>query len=314
LRHKTGSFDQVTRGRDAFLGRLYKEGARRWFLLLAAAAFLVWLSVFAGHVRRPGGVKRSWAVVTSRLLAVAGGVIALRLLMLPYEERVPVLLLSLPRLKGDFESNRRRLLGLYRRGYQPVPLFDVVMLIRERRYVPKKCLGLVLEVSSVQELADTLNLVRDLKPTFLLPWTAFDACDVKSPLMVLPEDVGLGIVIGGRTGTGPTDSTHLKQCLVSVAERSLEVVGRKVEYLLIETPLPSDSRGVLKASGYTSVLDGKGYNRYGDEGHLIRVIDVTDLMAAGMRVHPVLSAYLSLYKGAYLAWPVVAVDRMIRHG
>jgi hypothetical protein len=63
------------------MGRLYRQGAYRWLLLVAGAALLSWLWVFAGQVREAGGVKRPWAVLVSRLLVVTGGIFVARLLL-----------------------------------------------------------------------------------------------------------------------------------------------------------------------------------------------------------------------------------------
>ena len=153
---------------------LYAQAGKRWLIFLAALAALIWLGLFAGTVRNPGGVKRQWAVVASRAMAAVGGVIVARLLLFSYEERVPVF-----HVKADMVS--REVLAawierLRRREDRVVPLSDVMAFMAERRYVPKGAIGLVLEAGTVEEARALASIAGGLEVTILPPGAGSPEC------------------------------------------------------------------------------------------------------------------------------------------
>ncbi len=316
------------------MGSLYRQGAYRWLLLVAAAALLCWLWVFAGQVRRAGAVKRPWAVLASRLLVVTGGIFVARLLLFSHEERIPVLFLR----SGDAGENEiaqqlRLISRLGRAGYEDVPIGDIVMFIRERRYVPKRAFGLVVEVSTRERLPALVGCAEGMNLTALVPSSALEdrhggrgfagdssgiAPSAPAGSNTLTEEPGSA---GARPEAGPSlpDSVSLgvilraekdpQRALQQAAVLSLHLFGKKPNYAMIrDCPHPEVSR-LLKASGYTSLFDGKGYNRFGDHGYEVRLLDVTGLVRAKLAVLGLLLS-IAMFKGTYLGWPLAAIGRL----
>jgi hypothetical protein len=279
-------------------------------LLLAALALLCWLAIFAGEVRQEGAVKQQWAVLTSRLLALAGGFVLVRLFLFAYEERVPVILLDLGRLPhdtDDIETYLRYIRDLCRGGYETIPLSDVVMFIRERRYVPKKCFALVVEVSSLEQLGSVLGSTEDLNPTYLLPSGILDECVEDASAFKLSQDVGLGITFEEAQGGLPREIADLERTLRSFAEESSRLLGRRPEYARVAISPSVDAQALVSTAGYECLFDGKGYNRFGDESYLVRVMDVSALIMQRVAVRARVATYLALFRGKYIHWPVEAV-------
>jgi hypothetical protein len=299
---------EADRRANTLLSCLYRQGAYRWLGLIAAVAVLSWLWLVAGQVRQEGRAKRQWAVLASRLLVLAGGVIAAKLLLISHEERIPVLYLKVSGADatGRDTAEKLRLVGtLQRRGYEDVPLSDIVMSIRENRYVPKRGMGLVVEVPSLAAIGGLVDLMDGLNATLVLPLDALRSED-KHPadgLKKIPSSVRLAPLLK----PGQDADRGLKEA----AGLILNLTGRSPECVLMPTEGDSDVRRILKANGYECVLDGKGFNRFGDDPYMIRLFDVTTL--AGARAAALgLLLYISLFRGTYVVWPLTAIAHLLK--
>jgi hypothetical protein len=278
---------------------LYRQASIRWAGLAVTLVLLSLLWMLAGRVRAPGAIKRSWAVTASRALVVAGAFLTARLLLVSGEERVPVLYLP---PTGDPSHVSRCLTlaaALRSKGYEDIPMIDVVRFIREGRYVPSKCFALVATVDSPESLGPALADRGGLKVTVLMPPEAFGP-RVGKMIGALPEDVTLATTTEG----GPEAAAGLRR----LADRSEELLGRRCEYAMLTGGVGSGSREVLKASGYVSLLGNGGYNRFGDESHLVSLIDMSRILTGrhGIRA---LRLWIALYKGGYGVWPALAIGR-----
>lgn len=188
---------------EAFPAQLYRQAWRRWLILAGALAVLLCLGIFAGHVRNPDAVKRQWAVLVSRILAGAGGFVLVRLLLVSYEERVPVLFFDLRSAKGAVGMVERigdAVRDLKDRGYEVVPLGDVVEFVREQRYVPRKCVGLVIETTGIEDLVEIAAALPGFDMTVLLPLRAGEDDTALSRISGLPSGVSLGLSLVGSGG------------------------------------------------------------------------------------------------------------------
>jgi hypothetical protein len=294
---------------------LFKQGAYRWAGIAVGVAVLAWLWFFAGHVRQPGGVKREWAVTVSRLLIAAGGILLVRLMLASYEERVPVFhIRSGDSGEGEFGLIVSALINLTHRGYQCVPLGDVVLFVRDNRYVPKKCFALVIEVQSVEQLKKAIGSAQQLTPTILVTADMLEDSGNQADMPALPEDAALGVSLRQLGDQDPIDREELQQRLRALSDRAAGTLGRRLEFARIEAPDDADLRGLLKSVGYTSFLDGQGYNRFGDEPHMIRLMNISGLGASEARIRRSILVNLRLFKGSYLSWPVAALGRLRSHG
>jgi hypothetical protein len=74
-----------------------------------------------------------------------------------------------------------------------------------------------------------------------------------------------------------------------------------------------DLRGLLKQTSYTCFLDGSGFNRFGDEPHVLRLLDATGAVT-GNRDGRRLAMYMGLFKGHYYLWPAAAAMRLAGKG
>jgi hypothetical protein len=284
---------------DSIGRHLYRQGALRWAGLAVAIILLALLWMLAGRVRQPGAVKRSWAVLASRGLAVAGAFFTARLLLFTGEERIPVLLLA-PRDEQEIEAQLGVTAALADAGHEAIPMMDVVRFIRERRYVPRRSFALAVVLRSIEEVGPVVAAAGNLSLTVILPAEAFRSTgDLCSP--DLPAHVAVG-----TTAEGASDPAR---ALRALADASENLLGRRCEYALELAPLSTDLRALVKDAGYVSLLDGRGYNRFGDEAHLIRVMDVSSLVGSRCAV-ALLKAWISLYKGTYIVWPAIAVGRL----
>jgi hypothetical protein len=296
------------------LRQLYREAARRWIILGIAMGFLVWLGIFAGRVRDPQAVKRAWAVMVSRVLAVAGGVLVARLLMVSDDERVPVLLFDLRSAEDPgrvMQVMRDTVHRFKARGYEVVPLGDVVEFVRDRRYVPKKCIGLVVEAAVMPQLAEAGEALRGIEFTGLLPPAALEGCPGAPDRTGIPAGATLGLSLVGETNPG--DSAGLLGVLERQRARSVEVTGCEPRYVRIEPSGDAGLRGLLKATSYTCFLNGGGFNRFGDQADMLRLLDTT-AMTDSARAGSALSVYVGLFRGRYYLWPVAAFLRLAGAG
>jgi hypothetical protein len=117
----------------------------------------------------------------------------------------------------------------------------------------------------------------------------------------LPEHVALGTTVEGVPEPA--------QVLRDLADRSEKLLGKRCEFALVERGVSADLSTLVTRSGYVALLDGTGYNRFGDESNLVRVIDATGL-AGGKAVVRALRLWLLLYKGSYIVWPAIAIGRV----
>jgi hypothetical protein len=282
---------------ESLFRRLYRQAAMRWAGLAVAVVLLSLLWMFAGRVRAPGAAKRSWAVMASRALAVAGAFLTARLLLVPGEERIPVLFLPSTGDPGDIGRYLALAAALRRKGYEDIPILDVVRFIREGRYVPRKSFSVVVQVDSLELLGPALADREGLKLTVIMPPGAFGP-EAGEMIGALPEDVTLGTI----AGTGREAAGELRR----LADRSEEILSKRCEYAVPAAATGAGLRELLRASGYVSLLGGEGYNRSGDESHLVGLIDVSAIVRARRGVR-VLGLWIALYRGGYGVWPALAI-------
>jgi hypothetical protein len=301
-------------GENALVVRLYRQAGRRWALLAGALALLAVLGILAGHVRNPDAVKRGWAVTASRVLAGVGAVFLVRLMLFPYDERVPVLFFD---LRSDREAEG--LLGwisdvvgdLKNRGFETIPLGDVVEFIREQRYVPKKGFALVIEAGGIRDLEEIAGALEGLEITVLLPPGIEEADIAKGMNAVPPTGVSLGV--GVPAGDGSEDSQGLRTLLADFKRRVAARVGGGPIFARIGARPGVDLRKLLKETGYTCFLDGTGFNRYGDEPHMLRLLNATASVAAGKGGRG-LAMYIGLFKAKHYLWPAVRMMGLMEKG
>jgi len=81
----------------------------------------------------------------------------------------------------------------------------------------------------------------------------------------------------------------------------------------VNLPSDLDLRGLLKGTPYTCFLDGRGLNRFGDEPHLLRLLDAT-AVTESRRAMTSLPVYIGLFRGRYYLWPVAAMLRLFGAG
>lgn len=301
-------------GGQGLVRDLRKQGAYRWLAFFAGMVLLGWLWVFAGQARQPQGVKRQWAVLASRVLAVAGGFVLARLLLWAQEERVPVVFLrgsGEPCADGSVDAGLSSIAALSKGAYEVVPLEDVVMFVRDRRYVPRKSLALVVEVPSLENLSCILASAGGMRLTVILPLKAFEQGEPgKAFHEDLPDSVGLGTALGEGLDRTPPDQGQIVRHLQTFAETSARLLGKRPEYVVAPQGWQIDFRGILKAAGYMCFLDGKGYNRFGDEAYLIRIMDVSRLVGWGWARRLDLSIHLDMFKGTFIGWPLAALSHI----
>jgi hypothetical protein len=314
LKHRADEERSPANVQPSFAARLHRHGAHRWIALAVAAVLLGWLWIFAGQARHPEGIKRQWAVIASRLLVVAGGFFVVRLLLFTHEERIPVVLVrarATPSGDGGLRDRIRPVMGLRRRGYEIVSLREVAMFIRQHRYVPGKSLGLVIETRSPEELVEVLTSVGAEGATAVFALPVLRSCEVRREMPDLPEKASLGIVVGKPEAPADLDLAGTEHELRSFADLSSKVFGRRPEYALVEGFPASALRQLLKPTGYTCLLDGTGYNRFGDEDYAVRLVDVSDILAGGRLKGLRVMLRVAMFKGAYAVWPLAAVLRVL---
>lgn len=297
--------------KEVLAARLYGQAGRRWLMLAAALIVLLVLGAIAGHVRNPEAVKREWAVVVSRVLAGAAGLLLIRLLLFSDEERVPVLFFDMPSgTSGDAGLGRigSAIARLKDRGYVTVPLNDIVEFVREQRYVPKKCFGLVVEASGSEDIAGIFGALRGSHLTILLPPTALHAGTGQDRPSPVPSGVSIGLNLTGEQS--PRDAEGLRASLKACRD-TITVLNRgEAGFVKVGYVQGVDLRGLLKQTGYACFLNGRGFNRFGDEPHLLRLLDVTPVVRAG-KGWKGLSMCMDLFKGKHYVWPAVAVTGLI---
>ena len=279
-------------------------------MLAAMLAALFLLGIFAGHVRNPDAVKREWAVVVSRILAGAGGFLLIRLLLFSYEERVPVLsfdIRSETAGAGGAGGVGSAIGELKERGYVTVSLSDIVEFVREQRYVPKKCFGLVIEAGRSEEVSRIADALPGSHLTILLPPGALDSDAARDRLSALPSEVSVGLSLAGKDG--PKNADDLMSSLERSRERLIALNAGGPPFAKVGLVHGVDLRGVLKRAGYACFLDGRGFNRFGDEPHVLRLLDATPVVSAG-RGGRELALYIGLFKGKHYIWPVAAMARL----
>ncbi|MFH1313612.1 MAG: hypothetical protein ABIJ00_10370 [Candidatus Eisenbacteria bacterium] len=305
MKHRADAVCRARAGQPSFSDQLHRQGAYRWIALIAALALLAWLWMFAGEARHPEGVKRQWAVMASRILAVAGGLFLVRLLLFSHEERIPVIFIAscgAGAVDGTIGDRIKTVTALRHKGHEVIPLRDVVMFIRAHRFLPGRCFGLVVEGGSPEEFGEILSAAGDTAITILLAPEVLKRCEDRPVRRDLPETVTLGTVLTGHEKT--------EEELVSFADLAGKVVGKKAEYAVVQEGADAPLRTVLKSTGYTSFLGGGGYNRFHDESQFIRVLDVSHVLGSRSAGRLRTSLEIALFKGRYIVWPLAAVCRM----
>ena len=279
-------------------------------MLAIAVALLVWLGILAGRVRHPQAVKRQWAVTVSRVLAVTGGLVIMRLLLVSYEERVPVLLFDLrSRVDADraVDVMRRSVGRLRARGYEVVALEDIIEFVEARRYVPKKCVGLVVDAADLAQLGRAGSALPNIQFAGLLPPAAVGGI----PDSDLPAGVTMGLSLMGEPV--PADPAGLLTLLERLRARSVEATGREPQYARTDFIGEGIPRGLLKKTSYKCFLDGTGFNRFGDRADMLRLLD-TGPMMDGAAAASTISVYVGLFRGRYYLWPVAALLKLRNKG
>ena len=290
-------------GPDHPFRALYAQAGKRWLIFLAALAALVWLGLFAGTVRNPGGVKRQWAVVASRAMAAVGGILVIRLLLFSHEERVPVFY-----MKADAVSTEALAAWIGRlRGREDlvVPLSDVMAFMADRRYVPKRGLGLVLEAGTIGEAETLASMAGSIEVTILLPAGAFDK--TRQDGMQLPGSVAVGTVLD----SGLTSKEDLRAALKRFAEGARLHLGKSPVCAATGGDAVPDPGLLAGAGGYACFLGGSGYNRFGDRPYLIRPLDLTPVIGLGRMTGLNTRVYAGMFRGEHIWWPVAALLKAI---
>ncbi len=277
------------------LRNLYNQGRSRWVVFLIGFAFLSWLWVKAGQTRHPGAIKHSWSVIASRVLAVAGCILYGRIVFATREQRVPVLYFN-----GSSEDTQaiseaiKRISYIKNRGYEDVPIDDIVAFIRENRYVPKKAFGIVVQLESFNHLNAFLG--KELPHiTVLLPSKEITTA---SQSLELPYSVIPGVVAEA--------SSSIIEDLKEIGKRGQTILGKPISCGLISGVDQESLKNLALRSGYLCFFDGNGYNRFGDQPHLVRLIDVTNAVKSDRYKWNI---YLSvqLFMGRFIVWPIAVI-------
>jgi hypothetical protein len=199
-------------------------------------------------------------------------------------------------------ANLDPVLGLRRLGYDTIPLEDVTMLIRERRYVPKRCFALVMAISTLDDADRIAAYTGQMPVTLFIGSGDLEAAGRGSG--GAGTGTGYGIrVVASRSENEEEIQSHLEEAL----EKAVSVVGTRPEYAMVEGGARPDLDAVAKATGLAGFLDGVGFNRYGDEPHLIRILDVTWMGGRRLLGTINLAAHIALFKGGHYALPVAAI-------
>jgi hypothetical protein len=201
------------------------------------------------------------------------------------------------------ESLRRFRAG----GYEIVPLGDICEFVREHRYVPKKCMGVVIETADMPELEAVVEALGETRLALLLPPEALVGDWRQLAESEIPAGVSLGVSF--KSSTQPEDAGGLLDLLKDLGARSTAAGGHDLRYVRLKETGAIELRGLLRDTPYRCFLDGKGFNRFGDEPDMLRLIDTSAIMAS-RRVGANLSLYVDLFKGRYYVWPVVALLRL----
>ncbi|MGQ9810476.1 MAG: hypothetical protein ACUVQ7_03940 [bacterium] len=289
-------------GRD-LIRNLYIQGRTRWMIFLIGFAFLLWLWVTAGKTRHPGAIKQSWSVTASRLLAIAGCILYARIVFATREQRVPVLYYN-----GSSEDTQailesiEKMMCLKDRGYEDVPIDDIVSFIRENRYVPKKAFGVVIQLKSVDDLKAIL--VKEMPHiTVLIPSEAIMAGSDRS--LQLPYSVILGVTAKHKSS--------IIEDLKEVRRKGEMSFGKPVECALISNADDENLKNLSLRSGYLCFFDGKGFNRFGDRPHLVRLLDVTKVIKS-KRYRSNIYLSTQLFMGRFILWPFAFMGGLKRVG
>jgi hypothetical protein len=289
--------------RDFFAG-LYRQAAYRWIALFGGLALLIWLAAFAGRVRTEGGVKRSWAVVASRVLVVACGVFLVRLLLFPYEERVPVLLVDMIGAPPGTASTDRALEWIRSKhdaGMEIVPLDDVVSFIAERRYVPGRCVALVVLTPGNTQSKKALERLEGISHTILLSGHEEWDRPGGAPKSRYAFDAHVGIDIPA--------GEDLKATMNEFADQAMKLWGKQPVCARAQDYRGVDLNKIARETGYLCVLGAAGLNRFGEDPQIVSPIDVAPIFRQRRLSGLSMSVHLGLYRGGHIWWPVVGILR-----
>ncbi len=281
----------------SFLKSLCRQASHRWLIFAIGLGLLLWLWFAAGQVRQPGAIKRRWAVVASRALVVAGAIFLARIVLVTHEERVPVVFVSAGKAGIAPEELIARAGYLHKHGYEDIPIDDVVMFIREARYVPKKCFAIVLEIDDLRGMSILTN-----NSPHLTVMTSLEALQSGSERVVLPYAITPAVRI--------RSASDLLDQLDKAKRLGKAIFDKDIECALIESIGSEAMRRLARRSGYLCFFDGQGFNRFGDEPHLVRLLDLTRLFAEGSGFKIWVS--IQLFKGRFAFWPLAVITGLAR--
>jgi hypothetical protein len=160
----------------------------------------------------------------------------------------------------------------------------------------------------MEEIPRITGALPGIDLTILLPPEALEAGAGLSGFPVLPPEISVGLVLTGKHS--PKDADSLRESLESARERISSLTGGNAGFAKVGHMQGVDLRGFLKKTGYLCFLDGRGFNRYGDEPHVLRLVDATPFASAGKGGRKI-SIYIDLYKGKHYVWPAALITRSL---
>ncbi len=285
--------------RSTLLAQLENRALRKWVILLIGLGMLTWLFVFAGKVREPGHVKRRWAVVASRVLVMAAGATLWKTLFVPGDQRVPVVYLDLKALRNrDIEpgSKLECFARLLLSSYEAVPLSDVLDFISERRYVPPRAIGIVVHIGSPADISNVEEIFGDVPHTLVVDHDILNENLDTNTLRAKP--VEFGIYFDEEPGN--------KDVALSLKDSISQVLGREPICAMWKS-LQAD-RVILKKMPFRCILGGVGFNRFGDEPGIVRLLDLTESICSRLEMR----ICISLFCGKDFSYPVLVLARLSR--
>lgn len=281
---------------NRLLRDLYNQGKIKWVIFLIGVAFLAWLWIKAAQPRHAGAIKRSWSVNASRVLAIAGGIIYGRLIFASREQRVPVLYFDgFSRTPQQVVEAIEKMTYLKERGFEDVPIDDIVGLIRDNTYVPKRAFGLIVRIGTIDQLRAILGENQPhltiLFPAEAIRKQSFDRIE-------LPYRISPGI-FSEKPSPGIED-------LKEISRRGYWLFGKSIDCALIPDASQDDLKNMALRSGYRCFFDGDGFNRFGDRPHLVRLLDVTRILNSKKHAACLYHA-VQLFMGRFIFWPAAVI-------
>jgi hypothetical protein len=165
----------------------------------------------------------------------------------------------------------------------------------------------VIEAGGIEEVFRAVEGLAAMDFTALLPPGAFEGGREADARRAIPERVSLGLSLVGETR--PPGGGEIQKVLEEFQSRSIDRTGRRPRYARVDASWDIDLRRILKNSSYACFLDGRGYNRFGDEAHVLRLLD-TAAVERESDARAALPTYVGLFSGRYWVWPVAAFLRL----